>query len=227
MRNEWIERTLKICRERDIPGAKALQSELLSFLDDRPVDKQIRFVAGIDSAYSRTHAFAAIVLYDMSLSKIAGEFTASEEIHFPYIPGYLSFREFPAIYLAYRKLDIEPDLLLFDGHGIAHPRRMGIASQCGILLDIPSIGCAKSKLCGEYEMPGMQKFDRTGLFFSGRQAGFVMRTRENTKPVFLSPGYRYAMEKIPSLIEELTGPFRLPLPVHYADRLSKKIKTGL
>ncbi|OHD54620.1 MAG: hypothetical protein A2Y33_04315 [Spirochaetes bacterium GWF1_51_8] len=219
-----MERTLQICRDRDLDGARALQTELQTYLNDKPIEKPIRMVAGIDTAYSATRAYSAIVVFDIDKGRIAAEYGASEEIIFPYIPGFLSFREFPAIYRAYLKMNEIPDILLFDGHGIAHPRGMGIAAQGGILLDMPSVGCGKSKLCGVYSIPGGKRFDYSELTMNDKVIGLVMRTREKAKPVFLSPGYRFAIDSIPALTGQITGAYRLPLPVHYADRLSKKLK---
>jgi deoxyribonuclease V len=181
-------------------------------------------VAGVDVAYSGNTAYAAAVVMDYTSMEVIEENTFIEPIAFPYIPGLLSFREFPVILRVVDGLKTRPDMIVFDGHGIAHPRKMGIAAHSGILLDIPSIGCAKSRLCGEYDPPGNEKFDFSELRYRQEVVGYVVRTRESAKPVFVSPGYRVLLDDIMEIVRRLTGKFRLPLPTHLADRMSKQIK---
>ena len=116
--------------------------------------------------------------------------TAATQLIFSYVPGYLLFREGPAIIKAIKKLKKKPDVILLDGQGIAHPRRIGSASHLGVLLDIPTIGCAKKRLVGEYREPGDRKGNWTELQFDGRTVGAVLRTRDRVRPLFLSPGHR-------------------------------------
>jgi deoxyribonuclease V len=224
MRKELIDKTLAICQSGDIPAAIALQKELAVLNDCSGIVYPISTVAGVDIAYDGNTAYAAAVVMDYASLDIIEKTSFIENVSFPYISGLLSFREFPAILNTMNNLKTRPDLLIFDGQGIAHPRKMGIAAHSGILLDIPSIGCAKSRLCGEYEPPGKNRFDFSILRNKGEDIGIVLRTRENTKPVFVSPGYKVPFGDLLEIIRHLTGSFRLPLPTHLADRMSKQIK---
>ncbi|NPV01144.1 MAG: endonuclease V [Brevinematales bacterium] len=224
MRTELIERTLTICRSGDIPSARAFQKELLALNNNTDRLPPVKTVAGVDVAYSGNNAFTAAVVMDYLSTEVIEENTAVEPIAFPYITGLLAYREFPVILRVIGGLKTRPDLIVFDGHGIAHPGKMGIAAHSGILLDIPSVGCAKSLLCGEYDPPGNNKFDFSELRYHKETVGYVVCTRKDTKPIFVSPGYRVSLEDIIEIVRRLTGKFRLPLPTHLADRLSKKIK---
>ena len=213
-----------ICRSGDIPAARSLQQELLALNISTGRLPPLKTVAGVDVAYSGNTAYAAAVVMDYTSMEVIEENTFIDPIVFPYIPGLLSFREFPVILRVVDGLRTRPDLIVFDGHGIAHPRKMGIAAHSGILLDIPSIGCAKSRLCGEYDPPGNERFDFSELSYRREVVGYVVCTREGTRPVFVSPGYRVSLDDIMEIVRRLTGKFRLPLPTHLADRMSKQIK---
>ena len=180
----------------------------------------IRKVAGIDVAVKENTLWAAVVVLSFPELKVVDQATASATPAFPYIPGLLSFREGPAIINAYMKLSIEPDLLLFDGHGIAHPRRLGIASHLGLLLDKPSIGCAKSRLCGHYTQPGLTKGDKALLKDNNEIIGAVLRTRNKVKPVFISIGHRLDLEACIAYVLACCQKFRLPETTRQAHRLA-------
>jgi deoxyribonuclease V len=140
-------------------------------------------------------------------------------VRFPYVPGLLSFREAPAILDAFARLATRPDLLLCDGQGIAHPRRLGLASHLGLLLDLPTIGCAKSRLVGEYQDPGPRRGARAPLRLDGRQVGWVLRTRDGVRPLFVSPGHRMSIGAAARWVLGCGAGHRLPEPTHLADRL--------
>ncbi|MFN2367943.1 MAG: endonuclease V, partial [Desulfurivibrionaceae bacterium] len=120
--------------------------------------------------------------------------TAFRELHFPYIPGLLSFREAPALIAALRELRTAPDLIICDGQGIAHPRRLGIASHIGVITDLPTIGCAKSRLVGEYREPGPERGSASPLLHKNELVGIVLRTRDEVKPVFVSVGHKIELD---------------------------------
>lgn len=140
---------------------------------------------------------------------------------FPYVPGFLSFREIPAILAASAKLKTWPDLWMVDGQGIAHPRRMGIAAHLGVLLNMTSIGVGKSRLTGSFIMPGPNKGDTSPLMAGAEQIGTVLRSREKTNPLFISPGHRVSMETGLNITLQCLTRYRLPEPTRMADKLSK------
>jgi deoxyribonuclease V len=143
---------------------------------------------------------------------------------FPYIPGLLSFREIPPILQAFRSLSLPIDLVFVDGHGRAHPRRMGIASHLGLWLEKPTIGIGKSRLCGHYEEPELERGCRSDLRDKGDLVGTVLRTRSKVKPVFVSVGYGIPLEQCVSMTLKVTPKYRLPEPIRWADRLAAEHK---
>jgi deoxyribonuclease V len=145
-------------------------------------------------------------------------------VSFPYISGYLSFREGEAIIRSLRLLKAKPDLVLIDGQGIAHPRRMGIASHIGVLLDQPTIGCAKSRLVGEFEEPGWKRGAHASLLFQEKIVGAVVRTRDNIRPLFISPGHKVSLKNAVEIVLQTARGFRIPEPLRRADFLSKQVK---
>jgi deoxyribonuclease V len=209
----------------DYEEAKRIQLALRPKLKTIPLTKPPRLIAGVDAAFTEKKIIAAACLYTFpELIPIEDAF-ATENISFPYIPGLLSFREGPAIIRAIQKLTSKPDLLLCDGQGIAHPSEMGIASHIGILLDIPSIGCAKSRLVGDYKEPGTEKGRAAVLAYHNRTVGTVLRTRENVKPVFVSPGHLIDQKWAVNIVLNCVGKYRLPEPIRRADALSKRVKS--
>jgi len=175
--------------------AAAIQREMrerVSFIDAIAID-DIRLVAGVDNTYSRPEkrstAFAVVVVLDFATMEVVETSYAEREIAFPYVPGLLSFREAPAILDAFRGLKARPDVVLFDGQGIAHPRRIGLASHLGVVLGVPSIGCAKSKLVGAFDEPERLFGAQTPLMHKGEQVGVALRTRPRHAPLFVSPGH--------------------------------------
>ncbi|MBW2409951.1 MAG: deoxyribonuclease V [Deltaproteobacteria bacterium] len=182
----------------------------------------IHTVAGIDSSYRSKMACAAVVVLSLKHLELIEFTTAILPVEFPYIPGLLSFREGPAIIKALQKLKTRPDILLFDGQGIAHQRRFGIASHIGLLLDCPTIGCAKTKLVGQYEEPDSHRGSFTYLRIADKPIGAVVRTRTGVKPVFVSTGHRVNLRQSIKLVLDCHTGFRLPEPIRQADRLSRQ-----
>lgn len=203
--------------------AVAIQQSLATALrlaDDFGI---IRTIAGIDVGYDtrRNLGRAAIALVDADTCALLYSCIAYAPVAFPYVPGLLSFREVPVILAAYRTLPVAPDLLMVDGHGIAHPRRLGIAAHIGILCDKPAIGVAKKRLCGTYIEPAPQKGQTSPLYHRQEQVGTVLRSRDNTKPLFVSPGHRISQATAAAIVMAQLGGFRLPEPTRLADKLSK------
>ncbi len=207
-----------------IDQARDLQLRLRKIVRIAPLKKEPRYIAGVDAAFSDDAVFAASCLYLFPELALLEESFAVKQLSFPYVPGYLAFREGPAIMAALEQLPRKPDLILVDGQGIAHPRGMGIASYLGVLSGIPSIGCAKSRLVGEHDEPRRKKGDWSPLRFDGKTIGAVLRTRDNTRPLFISPGHKTDLDSSIRLTLACTGAFRIPEPIRCADMFSKKIK---
>jgi deoxyribonuclease V len=189
-----------------------------------PLKKEPVYIAGVDATFSEYLVFAAVCLYRFPELTLVEQNTAVKEITFPYVPGYLLFREGPAIIAALYKLRIKPDVILVDGHGIAHRRGIGSASHLGVLLDISTIGCAKKRLVGEYHMPGEKKGNWTELKLEENTVGAVLRTRNGVRPLFLSAGHRIDLQNAIRITVGCVGRYRIPEPLRCADILSKKMK---
>ncbi len=210
-----------------IEEAQRLQEELRRRVRVLPLEKEPGYIAGVDASFHHRKVIGCVCLYTYpGLIHIEDRYALRDGV-FPYIPGYLSFREGPVMIDAINALSIKPDLILFDGQGIAHPRSLGIASHIGVILDIPSIGCAKSSLVGSYKEPGPKKGDHTPIVYRGRRVGYVLRTRDRVKPVFVSPGHRIDFKDSLRIVLNCTRGYRIPEPLRCADQLSKRIKTML
>lgn len=209
--------------------AAAIQKRLSSLIRDTEPSQEIRFVAGVDSAFSidGTQCLACAVIWDTRKNKIVEQQTAALELTFPYIPGLLSFREAPAALEVLKKLMGEPDALICDGQGLAHPRRFGLACHLGIITDLPTLGCAKSRLVGTYQEPGEKRGSREPLLDRGEVIGTVLRTRDKVKPVFVSVGHKINLVRAEQVVLECGTGFRLPEPTRQADRLVSIFKSEL
>ena len=190
----------------------------VSFADPEPEDglstkRALRFRS------KRTLAIAGIVVIDFSTGDIVDKSTVVTEIDFPYIPGYLSFREGPALIEAFRELSVIPGVMIYDGCGIAHPRGLGLASHMGVLTGIPSIGCAKSLLCGTVSEPGINRGERTDILLNGKTVGKCLRTKDNVRTVFVSPGHLFGIEDAAETVLLLAKKYRLPEPTRLAHNL--------
>jgi deoxyribonuclease V len=179
-----------------------------------------RTILGVDASVRAGRVTAALCLYSFPELEPLSAVTAERALEFPYIPGLLAFREVPAVLSAYAQLSEEPDLLLVDGHGLAHPRRCGIACHLGVELERPSIGCGKSLLVGEHRPPGVRRGARTSLLHRGEVVGTCLRTRSGVRPVFVSVGHRIELAPAVALVLASTRGFRLPEPIRAADRLA-------
>jgi deoxyribonuclease V len=180
---------------------------------------KIRTIAGVDAAY-KDGAQAAVVLLSFPALQMLEQVTAHRDVVFPYVPGLLSFREAPVALDALAKLSTPPDVLLCDAQGIAHPRRLGLASHLGVYLDRPSIGCAKSRLVGTYDEPGPDIGGRSPLRHRGELVGMVVRTKPRTNPVFVSIGHKVDLETAVAVVLACLRGYRLPEPTRLADKLT-------
>ena len=196
--------------------------EIQNNLSDRVVKHDmlgdVKYVAGVDISIKRAtkSANASVVLLNYPDLEIVEIQTASGNLEFPYIPGLLSFRELPLTIAACEKLSITPDLVIADGQGIAHPRRIGLASHLGIIMDIPTIGCAKSRLCGSHNEPANEPGNYTDLVDRDEIIGAVLRTKHGVKPVYVSIGHKISLDTAISWIINCCRGYRLPQPTRLA-----------
>ncbi len=185
----------------------------------------IRHVAGVDVAYNEKcrRQFAAAAVLDASSLDVVDCATVRESVQFPYLPGLFSFRELPAIGRALCGLKIKPDLIVCDGHGVAHPRRFGLASHLGVWFNIPTIGCGKTRLLGEAEAPGMKRGEHTALVDAGEVIGCVLRTQDNIKPLYVSIGHLISLPTACDWILRLSPHHRLPETTRQADGMVRRL----
>lgn len=183
-------------------------------------------VAGADISYTKDGLFfTAVVLLAWPTMNIIEETYSMERTRFPYIPGLLTFREGPALLKAFEKLRCTPDAVIFDGQGIAHPRGIGLASHIGLFLDIPTIGCAKTRLIGSYTAVGDRVGDCAALVYNDQAIGAVLRTREKVKPVFVSQGHRIGLQKAIEVVLSCCNGYRLPEPVRRAHLTANRLRS--
>lgn len=191
--------------------------------------KKIRLVAGVDAAFGKDpdRCIAGLVLWDIKTHEVVEQHIAARKPGFPYIPGLLSFREAPAVIAALRKLSDIPDAVMFDGQGVAHPRRFGIACHVGVLLDLCAVGCGKSRLIGAHQEPATQRGSEAELVHKAELVGSVLRTRDKVNPVYVSVGHRMTLPGAVQLVLDCATGYRLPEPTRLADRLVAEAKRGL
>jgi len=213
------------------PQWKVLQNTLASrvVLEDL-FSRPIRYVGGVDVSYSKKGKFstacAGAVVMDPTDWSVVDSTSAFLENSVPYVPGYLSFREIPVLLEAYEKLRVLPDVWLVDGAGIAHPRRIGLAAHFGVLLDVPAIGVAKSRLVGRHDDLPAEKGSRVPLEDekTGEVIGTVLRSRTDVKPLFVSPGHRVSIETAPEVVLSCCTRYRLPEPTRAAHNMVTELK---
>jgi deoxyribonuclease V len=188
----------------------------------------VRSIAGIDTAFDHNTEviFAGVCLFRYPGLKEYDCVTASGDACFPYVPGLHAFREGPVILNALRKLKSIPDLLIFAGHGLAHPRQFGLASHLGLIADIPSIGCARKRLAGQFIEVGPEQGDSSSLIVANREIGKVYRSREGVKPIYISPGHRCGVEDAVKVVANCLRGYRVPEPLRAAHRLANRAKRG-
>jgi deoxyribonuclease V len=207
---------------QDVASAREVQNALCARVIREDALGAVSYVAGVDVGFEErgriTRAavavleFPGLALHDQSVSRTP--------TRFPYVPGYLSFRELPAVLQALEGLTTMPDLLLCDGQGLAHPRRFGLACHLGVLTDIPSIGVAKSRLIGEHDDPPLEKGSWVPLTHKGETIGAVVRTRSQVSPLYVSLGHRISLPTAIDYVLRCTTRYRLPETTRWAHRLA-------
>jgi deoxyribonuclease V len=208
--------------------AVALQRALAArVVTDTPL-KSWNVVAGCDVSHDRfsTTLYAGVVVLRADDFSVIERRAAVAQVDFPYTPGLLSFREAPVLLEALAKVQHTPDVVMCDGQGIAHPRRLGLASHVGLFLDRPCVGCAKSKLTGKFEEPGPEPGSRSPLLYRGQVIGSVVRTKARTLPVFVSPGDRIDLESSVRLVLGCCRGYRLPEPTRLAHLYVNEVRRG-
>ena len=208
--------------------ARQLQDELAPRIETGPpLDlESVRYVAGADvsTAGDRAYATVAVLSFpDLAVVEVQGYET---RLTFPYVPGLLAFREIPSVAGALEKVETPADVVVFDAQGLAHGRRMGLASHLGLFLDVPSVGCAKSRLVGSFEEPGPQKGSTTDLLHRGEVVGKVVRTRDGVSPVFVSVGNRVDLVSAVDLVLACCTKYRLPEPTRQAHNAANRLRRG-
>jgi deoxyribonuclease V len=198
--------------------AVALQKELASTVQHGPPLTQCDRVAGADISYSKSSDvfYAGVVVLRTSDWQVVERQGVVRKAPFPYVPGLLSFREAPAVLDAFATVQTEPDVIMIDGHGYAHPRRFGLACHLGVLLDRPTIGCAKSLLIGTYREPALKAGSRTSLVDHGEVIGKVLRTRDGIRPIFVTVGHRIDLASAVKLVRRSCRGYRIPEPTRQA-----------
>lgn len=209
--------------------ARRVQSKIPALVLRKNRFQTIRTVAGADIALAEAQGFAAVIVYSFPELVELERTYAVGKLKFPYVPGLLAFRELPLLIETFTKLRRRPDLVLADGHGWAHPRRAGMACHLGLLLDTPTIGCAKSLLVGRFETPGAKRGSTSALRDGRERIGTVLRTRDGVRPVFVSCGHRVSLPTAVRLVLRCCDGYRIPRPQRQADHWVKQLKrsTGL
>jgi len=201
-------------------AARGIQKDLKSRIQLDDSFKSIRVIAGADVAFdkNKNQGFGGVIAYSFPELEEIERQGVIREVTFPYVPGLLAFRESPILLEAFSSLATEPDVILFDGQGIAHFRRMGIATHMGIVLNKPTIGCAKSRLIGSYTDPGEDVGSYSPLIDGEETVGVVLRTRKRVRPIFVSPGTKISLETCIQVVLQCVDGYRIPKPTREADR---------
>jgi deoxyribonuclease V len=219
---------VEILHSWDLTTAEArdLQLRLAARLETRRKLPRLSTVAGADVSYELRGQwlYAAIVVLRVGTCEVLERSGVIAEARFPYVPGLLSFREAPPVIEAFSKLTVRPDALICDGQGTAHPRRLGLASHLGLWLGIPTIGCAKSWLCGEFEEPGPERGERSPLTDQGEVIGAVLRTRTNVKPLYVSPGHLCDLDSAIATVLATATKYRQPITTRLAHQFVNDLR---
>jgi deoxyribonuclease V len=205
---------------------KQKQEQLREKVILQKISQPIRVIAGCDSAFIGEDIFSVFVLFSYPDLEELEVQTHRSRVTLPYIPGFLAFREMPNLLLAYDKLTMKPDLIMVDGNGIMHPRRMGIATQLGITLAIPTIGIAKKKLFGKYVEPEVEKGSHTFVYDKQEKIAVALRSKDKVQPIFVSPGHLCDLETAHEIVIQTLYKHKLPEPTRIADKYSKTMKNN-
>lgn len=207
----------------DLTGKEAVQ--LQRELADKVIHSnqlgEVKLVAGTDVSYQKQGDLlvAAVVVLDAESLEVVETVTVTDQAQFPYVPGLFSFRELPPLAKAFEQLNVTPDLVVCDGQGIAHPRRFGLASHLGVMFDLPTIGCGKTRLCGEEVEPENERGAQADLIHKDEHIGYILRTRTKVKPVYVSLGHKVDAQTACDWVLKLAPKYRLPETTRKADKL--------
>jgi deoxyribonuclease V len=213
--------------ENDIQKMKEIQLSLKEKINFQDLLKEPEIVCGVDLSLIGNQGLSVITTLDFKSLKLLDVTYSVENLQIEYIPGFLAFRELPVFLKAWELLQIEPDVVFFDGHGYAHPRRLGIATHASFFIEKPTVGIGKSLLVGNYEEPGNEKGDYSYLYHINEIIGAVVRTRKNVNPVFISPGNYITLEKAIQLSLKTTTKYRLPEITRIAHNYTQSLKKEL
>jgi deoxyribonuclease V len=208
--------------------ARRLQEGLASRVEVGPaLDlEEVRYVAGADVSTQDGMAYATVVVLDFPGLSVVEAQGFEAPLEFPYVPGLLSFREMPSLLGALEKVETAVDILVLDAQGLAHPRRMGLASHVGLFLDVPTVGCAKTVLVGKFEEPGMEKGNTTDMVHRGEVVGRAVRTRDGVSPVYISVGNGVDLDSSVELVLACCTKYRLPEPTRQAHNAANRLRRG-
>ena len=216
-----------------IPEATQMQLEMKEKIAITPIGKKITTVAGADISFNKfsTTVFAGIVVLSYPEMQLLSYSLVEVETTFPYVSGYLAFREVPSLLQAWEQLPEKPDVLILDGQGITHPRKMGIASHFGVLENQPTIGCAKSMLYGKFDDLGLEKNSSSPILGRGEMGrgellGYALRTKNAVKPIYISPGNLITVEESLEVLRNCVGKYRIPEPTRIAHEMVNKFRVG-
>lgn len=208
--------------------AVKLQEKLRKKIVLDKLDGIPQFIAGADISFDfgSDVMHAAIIVLEFPSLKPVARSLASDETTFPYIPGLLAFREMPVLLKAWNQLRVKPDVLILDGHGLAHPRQMGIATHFGIEIDQPTIGCAKNILTGTHEELEIEKGATVDLLDNDEKVGYALRSRTGVNPVYISPGHKLSFDDAYSIMMKALTKFKLPKTTRLAHQFANELRKG-
>lgn len=201
--------------------AIALQKQMREQVNIQPLSTEIKLIGGADISFNKFEetVYAGIIILKYPDMIPVEKVSVIAKTKFPYISGLLAFREVPALLQAWNQLPVKPDVMMLDGQGIAHRRRLGIATHFGLITDVPSLGCAKSRLTGTYTDPENIPFAKSILMDGKEQIGVVLRTKKNCNPIFVSPGHKVGMDQSVSIATQCITKYRIPEPTRLAHLL--------
>ncbi len=211
-----------------ITEATAIQNELRHKVALQTYNKNITTIAGGDISHNKDSqtVYAGIVILSYPQMVLQSYSLVISQTNFPYVPQYLGFREVPALLLAWEQLVQKPDIIILDGQGITHPRRMGIASHFGVLANTPTIGCAKNMLFGKYNPLALDKFSTSPIYDAGQVIGHALRTKTGVKPVYISPGHKITVQDSLHIMKQCTLKHRIPEPTRLAHEKVNLFRVG-
>ncbi|QQL50973.1 deoxyribonuclease V [Mucilaginibacter ginkgonis] len=204
----------------------ALQQELRKHIQIRPLYKEVKIIGSADISFNKGEetVYAGIVLFKYPELTVIGNYTAKAETKFPCISGLLAFRELPALLKVWEQIETKPDLMVLDGQGIAHERRMGIATHFGWLTDVPTIGSAKSRLAGRFIEPANEAFAQSEMTDKGEVVSIALRSKKNCNPIYISPGHHIDIEQSVEVIKNCIRGYRIPEPIRQAHNLVNEFR---